>query len=354
MRGLAAFAVFACHIGGYWALGDPPKMLLNLLSNGTHGVDVFIVISGFCLGLPVLAAHRLLATRTFYGRRAWRILPPYYVALAIATALAVLPATWPLVVSRPADGTDIAVHAIGMQTWFPPTLGTINGSLWSVSLEIQLYLVFPLLVLVWRRWGNVALLGVALVLSVGWEVAGRLGDTPYLGDSHALPACLIQFVAGMVTADVVRRGRGPSTPVALSSLVVLLAGGVLVYTIGLSVPVQKVTWGAVGVAAVLVVSGPTGQVLGRTALEWFGARSFSFYLLHQPVLLLCGALVALVPGGWVVRFFVCGALCFALVTALAAIMYRFVEMPAHRQGRTRFPSRRSGVAPDGSVSAVSS
>lgn len=339
LRGLAAAAVFLCHIGTFWALGDPPEILLHLLSNGSHGVDVFIVVSGFCLALPVLARARTLDARTFYGRRAWRILPPYYVALGLAALLAVLPATWPLVVAAPATASDVAVHALGAQTWFPPTLGTINGSLWSVSLELQLYLVFPLLVLVWRRWRSAGLLAAALAVGLLWETLGRLTDTPYLGDGHALPACLIQFVAGMVTAEAVRRGRAPRTRTISSLLAASVVVGAVVYSADLPVPVQKVAWAAVGVTALLTVVSVAHRVPPAGVLERFGARSFSFYLLHQPVMLLCGGLVAVMPGGWAARVVVGGGVVFALVTALAFALYRFVELPSHRQGRRRFPTR---------------
>ena len=88
LRGFAALAVFVCHIGGYWTFLKLPSKLPEILTWGTHGVDLFIVISGFCLMIPVLRSEGRLNVGQFYGRRATRILPAYYVALAIAAALA--------------------------------------------------------------------------------------------------------------------------------------------------------------------------------------------------------------------------------------------------------------------------
>src|SRR5690606_4855547 len=131
---------------------------------GAHGVDIFVVLSGFVPTLPLMAPGRSLNVRQFYGRRMWRIVPAYWVALAFASILAVGP-TWDLVVAEPATAWDVVVHVFGLQTVFVSTLGSINGSLWSISLEILLYLLFPVLVLVLHRIGGAWLVTSAAALS---------------------------------------------------------------------------------------------------------------------------------------------------------------------------------------------
>lgn len=348
LRGLSAAAVFLCHIGGYWTFLVLPGKIPQLLTLGAHGVDIFIVISGFCLTLPVLRSGGPLETRQFYGRRAWRIIPPYLVALAIATVLAMWSRTWSMVVAEPASGTDALLHLLGLQTWFPGTLGSINGSLWSVSLEMQLYLVFPLLILAIRQWGPISLLAAALVIAVAWQLASGTLTGPWgfrLGDEHALPARLIQFVIGMVCAYLVTRGRVPSTRVLWTGLLGSGLVGSLAFTANLSSPLRAPWWGLTGACAVLLLARAPWSGPGSAALETFGKRSFSFYLLHQPALLLSAPLVALIPGGWLVQVLVGGLLCFALTTALAFGLFAAVEMPAHNEGRRRFPSttRRSAA-----------
>lgn len=139
LRALAALAVFFCHIAGYWQLTDLPLHLPEFLALGAHGVDLFIVMSGFVLGLPAFHAHRRLRTRNFLARRAIRLLPPYYAALVFAAVIALSPAAaW--IVAEKALPSDVAWHLVLLQTWNPERLGTINGSLWSVALEAQLYL----------------------------------------------------------------------------------------------------------------------------------------------------------------------------------------------------------------------
>jgi peptidoglycan/LPS O-acetylase OafA/YrhL len=336
LRGLAALAVFVCHIGGYWGFLDLPGKLPQLIAAGAHGVDVFIVISGFCLALPLAGHRRPLRVPQFYGRRAWRILPPYYIALAIAAVLALVPATWHLTVARQASLSDVLLHLVTGQAWVPGEVGTINGSLWSVALEVQLYLLFPLLVLAWRRWGIVPVLAGAVALDLAWRSAGALGGPAPIGSDLVLPARLDQFVAGMACAVVIRAGFTWSTRRSVVTFVVATLVALGTSTLNLGV-VTGVTWAAAGASAVLLLAGPVGRALGGTTLERFGTRSFSFYLLHQPVLLVLAPVVAALPGGTPVRLVLGGSLALVITVLSSELLFRAVEMPSHRAGRRRFP-----------------
>lgn len=336
LRGLAAIAVFVCHIGGYWGFLELPGKLPQLVATGAHGVDVFIVVSGFCLALPLAGHRRALRVPQFYGRRAWRILPPYYVALAIAAVLALVPATWHLTVARQASVGDVLLHLVTGQAWVPGEVGTINGSLWSVALEVQLYLLFPLLVLAWRRWGIVPVLVGAVALDLVWRGAGALGGPAPIGSDLVVPARLDQFVAGMACAVAIRAGFTWSVRrgVVVFAVTTLAALGTSTLDLGV---LTGVAWAAAGSSAVLLLAGPLGRALGGTALDRLGARSFSFYLLHQPVLLLAAPAIALLPGGTPVRLVLGGLLAFGVTVAVAEALYRGVELPSHHAGRRRFP-----------------
>lgn len=336
LRGLAAIAVFVCHIGGYWGFLDLPGKLPQLVAAGAHGVDVFIVISGFCLALPLAGHRRALRVPQFYGRRAWRILPPYYVALAIAAVLALLPATWHLTVARQATLGDVLLHVVTGQAWVPGEVGTINGSLWSVALEVQLYLLFPLLVLAWRRWGITPVLVGAVALDLAWRGSGALGGPAPLGSDLVVPARLDQFVAGMACAVAIRAGFTWSVRRGLVVFAVATLAALGTSTLDLGV-FTGVAWAAAGSSAVLLLAGPLGRALGGTVLDRFGARSFSFYLLHQPVLLVGAPVVALLPGGMPVQLVVGGLAAFGVTVLLAELLYRGVELPSHHAGRRRFP-----------------
>ena len=97
LRALAALWVLAAHVyGTAWPnyVADPPGGFVGLLSgwmifgNGHYAVAAFIVISGFCLGLPIVRAGGVLrgGALRFFARRARRILPPYYLAFFVSAA----------------------------------------------------------------------------------------------------------------------------------------------------------------------------------------------------------------------------------------------------------------------------
>lgn len=354
LRGLAAAAVLLCHVAGFWTFIELPGKFPNLFSLMAHGVDIFIVISGFVLSYPVLRAGGHLDVRQFFGRRALRILPAYYVALALAAALAMNALTAPYVVGEPANSGQLVIHALGLQTWFPGSLAAINGSLWSVSLELHLYLVFPLLVVAWRRWGILAVLVCSILIAFAWDLTrGGPYLTEYgfsLGGEHALPSRLVQFVAGMACAYwVIRRGL-PRVQTSSLSVAAALLVAVLASSTDQSPAVRHIAWAAVGVSLVLLTSSVAQLRTYPPMTEAFGERAYSFYLLHQPLLLLLSPLVARIPG-WGTQLVVGSIAAFILTTLAALALYRWVESPTHRLGRRLFPSRSQvGVAPDAGAS----
>lgn len=346
LRGLAALAVFVCHLGGYWGSLGLPKPVSSLLAVGAHGVDVFVVLSGFVLMLPLVSPGRTLNTGQFYGRRMWRILPAYWAALAFATVLAIAP-TWPLVVAQQATPWDVVVHALGLQTLFVPTLGAINGSLWSISLELSLYLVFPVLIVALHRLGATAILIGSIALCLVWGWAGsffQLGGPleGFIGDGHTLPMRLVQFVVGMLFAvllhrrrhylDFTPRNRTMSVIVAASTTIAATAAS----TWEAPEAVNICMWSLAGAALVwcFAVFSPVRAI---ARLDSPGRRAYSFYLVHQPIVLLFAPLALLMPGDPVVALAVVGFGCFVLVCLLAELLYRTVEKPSHLAAVRRYP-----------------
>ena len=87
-----------------------------------------------------------------------------------------------------------------------------------------------------------------------------------------------------------------------------------------------------------LVTGPWFSHALLKRLDAFGLRTFSFYLLHQPVVLLLAPYVASWPGGWVPQLVLGGALVLLLVSALAEALFRAVELPSHELGKRLFPT----------------
>lgn len=207
LRGLACFWVLLCHAYfHFWqvrpSLPPFPGLLLGWMRFGHLAVAIFIVLSGFCLTLPVVRGDGTLrgGAASFFRRRARRILPPYYCTLAVSALLIV----W-LVHTRdgfiwdgcfPITVTGVFAHIFLLQDYVG-NVEELNHSLGTVAVESQIYLVFPLLLLLWRRIGPFATTGFATIVGyAGYELMPeRLQVT-------AIPQFLTLFTFGMLGATL--------------------------------------------------------------------------------------------------------------------------------------------------------
>lgn len=196
LRGLAALYVVFFHFLGmdrdglsHWQL-----RLASLAQAGHSSVTLFIVLSGFSLMLPVArAADGALkgGTGGFLMRRARRILPPYYAALALSLlGLLLTPAG--LAFGRgardPSFLADLTAPSVLSHLLLLHNLGTawghkINQALWSVATEWQIYFVLPFVLLpVWRRLGVWAMAAAGLILGATPFVLVVV-DFPYIPEA---------------------------------------------------------------------------------------------------------------------------------------------------------------------------
>ena len=182
LRGGAALYVVFFHFLG-WDNENYPKFI-RLLSYPLHyghtAVNLFIVLSGFSLMLSIARRGEERLTRDGFGdylkRRARRILPPYYAALALSLITIYLIETWLPFPSRTAGApswrTDFSLPAIASNLFLfhnlnLPWVGRSNPVLWSVATEWQIYFVFPLLLLpLWYRFGSRASVTASVILSL--------------------------------------------------------------------------------------------------------------------------------------------------------------------------------------------
>lgn len=183
LRGLAALFVVMSHLwltSCSFSNGSTFPAWFRVtyfLKYGHLAVDVFIILSGFCLMLPIARSddgqmpHGIC---NFFLRRARRILPPYYAALLLSLAMiALIPAlrqnehTIHSLYDSQDWGGAIISHLLLIHNWNAEWVYRINGALWSVATEWQIYFLFPLLLLpLWRRFGLLVTTVISYVLGL--------------------------------------------------------------------------------------------------------------------------------------------------------------------------------------------
>src|SRR3954451_194250 len=203
LRGLAALFVVVHHVflrafPGYPA--DHAPFWAGWLIYGRFAVVVFIVLSGFSLALsPARRDWRLDAISRFARRRALRILPAYYAALAFSLAVA-----W-LVVPPPGEAVPGAKSVLVNGLLVQNLVGapTPDRSFWSIAVEAQLYVAFPLLLLMVRRWGAAVMVATVtlVVVAVGLLALHVPGLDVFVIQSPPDLAAL--FAVGVVSAGIV-------------------------------------------------------------------------------------------------------------------------------------------------------
>lgn len=343
LRALSALWVIAYDV---WRFNRDPDLgfLTPLLQSGHLGVEVFMVLSGFCLFYPI-AEKRLAAGhwREYFVRRARRILPPYYAAIAYAIALPFLlaPLFLALGVSFSPEALpsvwQLITHLTLIHNLFPSTQAGINPSFWSLSLEAQFYMVFPVLALMLLRlrgWGVIAILGFCLAYRfLTWQILGTMHAEATRMALGAILGRLAVFTAGMVAAWLVRNAWRPRLSGLIDTLwglstPVLIAVGFYWYfhPVG-SIPLSDVCLG-LAIGGLIVRTAGTRSWLAAPWLVAIGEMSYSFYLINRPTCYYVNyAMTHMVPGSPALHMGLTLAVGGTISLLIAAAFYRWIERP---------------------------
>lgn len=341
IRGLAALFVVLHHC---WLLSFPgyPRdtgpWWLGWLIYGHFAVVIFIVLSGFSLSIaPARSGWQLRSVGEFARRRAWRILPPYWAALAFSLAVAWWVVAQPNTESPTAK--SVAVYGFLVQDLFGSP--SPNGAFWSIAVEAQLYLLFPLLLLVRRRWGAVVVLAAMTAV-----VAATAAAAPH--ESHVsmlmrlTPQFAALFTAGIVAAGIlVASERARRLPwhwmalVAVVPVLVLIAARGSVWTVGNFVWVDLLLGPATALLLAAVAVGrpsPFVRLLETRPLQRLGACSYSLYLTHAPIVVTVHHVVRrLGAGPGMPTFLVTLAVAVPLAVGFALSFASLFEIPFQRR-----------------------
>ena len=372
MRALAVAAVMIYHANHTWLRG------------GFLGVEVFFVISGYLITLLLIGEHERtgrVALSKFWMRRARRLLP------AVLTMMSALAVYMALFKRQPQGRTrgDFLAGIFYSSNWYQIFVGqgyTANEAfvplrhLWSLAVEEQFYLIWPLVMIGILRLGRnrlprvaVWLFGISawIAFMVGllfangdvattcapdqmngyWKLFGRcisVNETLYLGTFARAGGLLLGAAFAMVWRPMALlrgRVRDKGRQLDLLALGGLAALGFLMWKLTLSgdgrqTGIRFNPWlfrggfFLTGLATLLVIAAVThqralmGRLLGNPVFNWVGTRSYGMYLYHWPIYQIIRGQAGVMMSGtqWVL------AMCLTLPITEAS--YRYIETPIRR------------------------
>lgn len=337
LRGLAALYVLLFHV---IADGQPQFMtdsiLINLLRFGREAVVVFIVLSGFVLALPISRSPQLKLSggcRSFFKRRARRILPAYYAALFLLPVyllgveglkhLTGAGVDW----NRLADlfiSADMVSHLFMLHIFSSDWFISINPVLWSLAVEWWIYFIFALVLLpIWRHFGVIQ----AALFSVGLGLMPTalllLGGAMIFFGAHLLGA----FGLGMVSAGLLFEDQYADQLASWRTHLIIVAAVAVIVFVGLVVYMptihsqEETSWvldlltAVVSAISILLIASAklyppatfsitrlAGQILEAPPLTILGQFSYSIYLTHLVVWAIVSITLNLDPVKHVISF----------------------------------------------------
>ena len=359
LRGLAALYVLLFHC---WLLSFPGFPVnhgpswTGALMFGHLAVVFFLVVSGFSLAVgPARNGWRLPGgVGLFARRRAWRILPPYWAALGFSLLVAWAVVPQPHSVAPTAR--TVAVYGLLLQD--VAAAPTPNGAFWSIAVEAELYILFPLLLLLRRRFGARGLLALATlpVIALGVLVPRVSAASPMdklSGLTLQLAPLFALGVAGAGALAAERLRRLPWPWLAALAAAPVLAVVVLAGTVWTA---RHYFWVdlAVGPAMVLLLVAVSSgrppalvRLLDAGPVRRLGTFSYSLYLVQLPIVVVVSRAAGghLVPRG-LPAFLVTLVVAVPLTLALARLFAAVFEIPFQRRRGWPYPIR-AGSAHDG-------
>ncbi|GIJ77375.1 acyltransferase [Micromonospora phaseoli] len=353
MRIIAASLVFFGHGAVLQIFADPDvnQSLFHLARNASPlGLSYFFVLSGFVL----LWSHRPEDTAgRFWRRRLVRIFPNHVLVYAAMLIMIV-------VAGGQLATTDALASLFLVQSWWPhPTLwlNAVNIPTWSLSVELLLYLAFPLTLALVNRiprrhlWAATALIAggaiaMPLIVNEYWSYDAQAVTTePAIQQwlLYASPvARLFEFLVGMLMARILIAGQWPRIRPILALTIIIV-----MYVVTLDIELMGGYQALFLIPLALLVTGCAAadlagrtRLLNRPWLVWTGELTYGFYLVHFTVLV--GVHAAYSGQSWVGylydarQFTIAGGILFLVGTFLlslfiAGVLYTFVEHPLMRR-----------------------
>lgn len=366
LRGIAALMVALYHVWGHdgtypwYSIGvvttTPHAHWLSYFTSplrwGYLGVSFFLVLSGFCIHLPaarkkVNTGEYGVNTRSFFVRRLWRLYPAYSVAVLATSAILLIGSLFPRLHTAEHLGTvnlmDLLTHLTLSHGFFEQTFYSIASVFWSLALEFQLYLAYPLVLILFRKIGTgkavTILLGVSLLwryfalsyLSNGLISIAAAGPYAAMG---TLFARMPEWLFGAWLAEFYLYGRANERIFSKRSVWNWKMGSVLVLTLALCSTLLPNAWVLTdplfGIGFTLLTASMIlgkRSVYGKTmnAFAALGTISYTFYLFHLQLSWFGAPIAVAMPG--LILPFLTRLLWLALDLWIVSKLFPFVEKP---------------------------
>lgn len=297
LRAIAVVAVVLYHVG------------VPFITGGYVGVDVFFVISGYLITTHLLEAlekHKTIKFADFYAKRIRRILPASFVVI-ILSLIAVFVWGPPLLfkeVWQAAVATSVYLpnylFAIDGTNYLAETTPSIYQHFWSLGIEEQFYLVWPLVLLglykfgLRRRWSYAIAVGALVAVSLGIGVIATPISQPWA--FFSLPTRAWELGAGSLVAIILINGPLSLSPRWTNTIGWVGAAGLLFSIFkyndetvfpGVAATLPVVSTALIVVSGAIPESGGVGRVLlSWRPMQWTGKISYSLYLVHWPLLVI--------------------------------------------------------------------
>jgi peptidoglycan/LPS O-acetylase OafA/YrhL len=367
MRGIAVLLVLWYHIWEIsWLQAPLPWLLQWIPETGFIGVHLFFFLSGFVISYPFVRAQLADEPRPSWRHFAWRrfikIVPSYLLSIVVAYAIGYA------AMSRAGASPwqEVLSHLLFIHTWWPSTYGSINGVLWTLAVEVEFYIVFPLVWWCFSRRPFVTAMAMCAIALL-WRVRAEqccFGDEMALLAEN-LPGYLDIFACGMLSAWTFahfgHRLRASRASLAMPIVAIAGASALCALLIGMygqrmapqwEVATQIYTRGLYGLSFAAIAVGSlmapkAWQVLLANApLRFFAIISYNLYLYHQ---MIAREMVALhmppysgdphFDAVWQVRFTIAAVV---VTIAQATLVTYLIERPLLRLPQPRLVSLARG------------
>lgn len=330
LRAVAVLSVMLYHVNNAWVPG------------GFVGVDIFFVISGYLItrNIAVELGGNRFSLLDFYARRVRRIAPMMLTIVVVTLALAmILFAPGDAATTAKAAGASLASLA-NVYFWLfqnnsyfaAPSAQSPLLHLWSLGVEEQFYLFWPLLLLLFYRPTKAGrfCIGAALVAIVSFALGNILYPLDPSFVYYMMPTRAGELLLGALVAVLTLRGAHKRIPAAASGWLALCGLALLIGSFALitgHMPFPGVVAIApTGGAALLILAGTinttwVSRLLSFKPLVHIGLISYSAYLWHWPLL-------AFYRYGYGEPNTMTGVAIIVIALALSELSYRFIEQPA--------------------------